>query len=106
MTIGQQTNVFGEPIEPCSFDPITGYYRTGCCETGGDDTGIHTVCAVMTAEFLEYSKSVGNDLSTPMPQYGFRVSSLVTNGASVRNGGKKPLKLAKRQKLNCAQPTL
>jgi len=71
MTIGQQTNVYGEPLEPCNFDPMTGFYRTGCCETGGDDAGVHTVCAVMTAEFLEYSKSVGNDLSTPMPQYGF-----------------------------------
>ncbi len=50
---------------------MTGFYRTGCCETGGDDHGVHTVCAVMTNEFLEFSKSVGNDLSTPMPQYGF-----------------------------------
>ena len=50
---------------------MTGFYRTGCCETGGDDHGVHTVCAVMTNEFLEFSKSVGNDLLTPMPQYGF-----------------------------------
>ena len=50
---------------------MTGFYRTGCCETGGDDHGVHTVCAVMTDEFLAFSKSVGNDLSTPMPQYGF-----------------------------------
>ncbi|MFM7336884.1 MAG: DUF2237 family protein, partial [Actinomycetota bacterium] len=71
MSLGQQTNVYGEPLEPCNFDPVTGFYLTGCCETGGDDTGVHTVCAIMTAEFLEYSKSVGNDLSTPMPQYGF-----------------------------------
>ena len=71
MTIGLQTNVYGKPIEPCNFDPVTGFYRTGCCETGGDDTGVHTVCAIMTEEFLAYSKSVGNDLSTPMPQYGF-----------------------------------
>ena len=55
MTIGLQTNVYGEPIEPCNFDPVTGFYRTGCCETGGDDTGVHTVCAVMTEEFLAYS---------------------------------------------------
>jgi uncharacterized protein (DUF2237 family) len=66
-----QPNVFGEPIEPCSVDPLTGWYRNGCCETGGDDTGVHTVCAVMTDEFLEFSRSVGNDLSTPMPRYGF-----------------------------------
>ena len=56
---------------PCSFDPLTGYYRTGCCESRGDDPGMHVVCAVMTDEFLTFSASVGNDLSTPMPQYGF-----------------------------------
>ena len=62
-----QKNVFGEPLEPCSYDPITGFYRTGCCETGPGDSGVHTVCAVLTAEFLEYTKSKGNDLSTPRP---------------------------------------
>lgn len=66
-----QPNVLGEPLEQCSLDPLTGWYRTGCCETGGDDAGVHTVCAIMTDDFLEFSKSVGNDLSTPMPQYGF-----------------------------------
>ena len=71
MTIGTQVNVYGEPIETCCTAPLTGWYRTGCCETGGDDTGVHTVCAVMTDEFLAFSKSCGNDLSTPMPQYGF-----------------------------------
>ena len=71
MTIGTQVNVYGEPIETCCTAPLTGWYRNGCCETGGDDTGVHTVCAVMTDEFLEFSKSRGNDLSTPMPQYGF-----------------------------------
>lgn len=50
---------------------MTGYYRNGCCETGGDDFGVHTVCAVMTDDFLTFSKNAGNDLSTPMPQYGF-----------------------------------
>jgi uncharacterized protein (DUF2237 family) len=64
-------NVLGGDLLPCSFDPVTGYYRDGCCNTGGDDYGVHTVCAVMTAEFLTFSKAVGNDLSTPMPQYGF-----------------------------------
>ena len=64
-------NVLGGELEPCSLDPLTGYYRDGCCNTGGDDYGVHTVCAVMTAEFLEFSKAAGNDLSTPMPQYGF-----------------------------------
>jgi uncharacterized protein (DUF2237 family) len=66
-----QTNVLGTELQSCSFDPMTGYYRTGCCETRGDDPGAHVVCAVMTEEFLAYSRSVGNDLSTPMPQYGF-----------------------------------
>jgi uncharacterized protein (DUF2237 family) len=66
-----QTNVLGTDLEPCNLDPVTGYYRTGCCENHGDDPGMHVVCAVMTDKFLAYSKSVGNDLSTPMPQYGF-----------------------------------
>jgi uncharacterized protein len=66
-----QINVLGTTLESCSLDPMTGYYRTGCCETRGDDPGAHVVCAVMTEEFLAFSASVGNDLSTPMPQYGF-----------------------------------
>ena len=66
-----QLNVLGHELQPCSFDPLTGYYRTGCCESRGDDPGMHVVCAVMTDEFLTFSASVGNDLSTPMPQYGF-----------------------------------
>jgi len=69
--VSTQPNVLGEPLEPCSSDPLTGWYRNGCCETGGDDSGVHTVCAIMTDDFLVFSKSVGNDLSTPMPQYGF-----------------------------------
>lgn len=64
-------NVFGEPLITCSNDPETGFYRNGCCETGPEDGGKHTVCAVMTEEFLEYSKSQGNDLKTPKPQWGF-----------------------------------
>lgn len=64
-------NVLGGALEPCSMDPITGFYRTGCCDTGAEDVGRHTVCAVMTAEFLEYSKEAGNDLSTPRPEFGF-----------------------------------
>ena len=64
-------NVLGEELIPCSLDPVTGFFRNGCCETGPDDLGLHTVCAVMTAEFLAFSKAAGNDLSTPMPQYGF-----------------------------------
>ena len=66
-----QVNIFGEKLETCCTSPMTGWYRTGCCEVGGDDVGVHAVCAIMTDEFLEFSRSVGNDLSTPMPQYGF-----------------------------------
>ncbi len=65
------TNVLGTELQSCSTEPLTGYYRDGCCNTGGDDTGVHTVCAVVTDEFLEFSKTQGNDLSTPMPQFGF-----------------------------------
>ena len=64
-------NVFGGPLEPCSLDPATGFFRNGCCDTGVQDAGSHTVCAIMTADFLRYSKDVGNDLSTPRPEYGF-----------------------------------
>jgi hypothetical protein len=66
-----QINVLGTELQPCSFDPMTGYYRTGCCENRGDDPGLHVVCIVATEEFLAFSASVGNDLATPMPQYGF-----------------------------------
>ena len=65
-------NVLGERLEVCSISPMTGFFRDGCCDTGRDDIGSHTVCAVMTAAFLEFSKSRGNDLSTPMPEFGFR----------------------------------
>ncbi|MDZ4852990.1 MAG: DUF2237 domain-containing protein [Pirellulaceae bacterium] len=64
-------NVLGEPLEICGKDPVTGFYRDGCCNTGQDDTGLHLVCSVMTDEFLEFSQSRGNDLSTPIPEYGF-----------------------------------
>ncbi|MFC4947722.1 DUF2237 family protein [Pseudonocardia sp. GCM10023141] len=64
-------NVLGGELLSCSTDPMTGFYRTGCCDTGGEDSGVHTVCVRVTAEFLEFSASVGNDLSTPHPEYGF-----------------------------------
>jgi uncharacterized protein (DUF2237 family) len=64
-------NVLGGPLLPCSMDPMTGFYRTGCCETGPEDQGSHTVCIVATAEFLSFSKQAGNDLSTPVPEWGF-----------------------------------
>jgi uncharacterized protein (DUF2237 family) len=65
------TNVLGEPLVPCSFDPLTGFFRDGCCKTGVDDLGTHVICAVMTEEFLAFSASRGNDLSTAIPEYGF-----------------------------------
>ena len=66
-----QLNVLGTPLATCSVQPLTGYFRTGCCETAADDFGSHTVCAQVTADFLAFSKSRGNDLSTPIPAYGF-----------------------------------
>ena len=65
-------NVLGGVLLPCSTEPLTGFFRDGCCNTGPDDRGLHTVCVVMTAAFLAFSKSAGNDLSTPMPQFGFQ----------------------------------
>jgi uncharacterized protein len=64
-------NVVGGKLLACSVEPLTGFYRNGCCSTGPEDLGSHTVCVVLTEEFLEFSKSVGNDLSTPRPEYGF-----------------------------------
>ena len=64
-------NVLGQPLEECSSSPMTGFFRDGCCNTGGEDRGLHLVCVVATAEFLEFSKSCGNDLSTPVPAYQF-----------------------------------
>jgi len=64
-------NVLGGELESCSLSPLTGFFRNGCCETGPEDVGMHTVCAVMTADFLLFSKNVGNDLSTPRPELGF-----------------------------------
>jgi uncharacterized protein (DUF2237 family) len=64
-------NVLGGTLEPCSMRPMTGFFREGCCDTGPGDMGSHTVCAVMTAEFLQFSRLAGNDLSTPVPAAGF-----------------------------------
>ena len=66
-----QKNVFGENLEPCSNNPVTGWLRDGCCNTDKNDHGLHTVCAKVTDEFLDWSKKVGNDLSTPRPEFGF-----------------------------------
>jgi uncharacterized protein len=64
-------NVLGGELQPCGFDPLTGFYRDGCCESGGDDPGVHAVCARMTEEFLAFSVAAGNDLVTPRPEFGF-----------------------------------
>ena len=67
----EQRNVFGEPIKVCSLNPMTSFFRTGCCETGPEDVGVHTMCVEVTAEFLAFSKARGNDLSTARPEFGF-----------------------------------
>ena len=64
-------NVLGTPVQTCSTEPMTGFYRNGCCDTGPDDLGLHLVCTQVTAAFLAHQRSIGNDLSTPMPYYGF-----------------------------------
>lgn len=64
-------NVLGSRLEPCSMRPLTGFYRDGCCNTGPADAGSHTICVIMTLEFLEFSRRAGNDLLTPRPEYGF-----------------------------------
>ena len=64
-------NVLGAPLDPCGTEPLTGFYRDGCCSTGPEDAGRHTICAVVTAEFLTLQRSIGNDLSTPRPEYRF-----------------------------------
>ncbi len=66
-----ERNVLGGELEPCGTDPVTGFYRDGCCATGPEDLGSHTICAVVTSEFLHHQRGIGNDLSTPMPQYHF-----------------------------------
>ena len=66
-----ERNVLGGELEECGTSPLTGFYRDGCCTSGPEDLGSHTICAVVTSEFLEHQRGIGNDLSTPMPEYGF-----------------------------------
>lgn len=66
-----ERNVLGGTLEPCSLEPTTGFYRTGCCETGPEDVGVHVVCAQLTREFLDFSRTQGNDLTTPRPEFDF-----------------------------------
>ena len=69
--MSDERNVLGEELQECGTEPMTGFYRDGCCITGPEDLGSHTICAVVTTEFLEHQRSIGNDLSTPNPDYGF-----------------------------------
>ncbi len=71
MEVYESLNVFGEPLESCSENPVTGFLRDGCCNTGDTDIGSHTVCIEVTKDFLEYSRFIGNDLSTPIPDFDF-----------------------------------
>jgi len=66
-----ERNVLGDELEPCGTEPMTGFFRDGCCRTGPADVGSHTICAVVTADFLEHQRGIGNDLSTPRPEYAF-----------------------------------
>ncbi len=66
-----ERNVLGDELEECGTEPLTGFYRDGCCNTGGDDRVVHTICSVVSEEFLAHQRSIGNDLSTPKPQFGF-----------------------------------
>ncbi|TVP56227.1 MAG: DUF2237 domain-containing protein [Halomonadaceae bacterium] len=70
-TSSKSRNVLGEPLADCGFDPVTGFYRDGCCQVGPDDLGVHAVCCEVTREFLAFSRQRGNDLSTPRPEFGF-----------------------------------
>jgi uncharacterized protein (DUF2237 family) len=91
------SNVLGKPLQGCCTSPMTGFYRDGFCHTGPGDTGLHTVCAVMTGEFLEFSRARGNDLSTPVPEYDFpglkpgdRWCLCVTRWVEAFNAGQAP----------------
>jgi uncharacterized protein (DUF2237 family) len=72
MSENSALNVLGTPLQACSYDPLTGYFRDGCCHTDENDSGSHVICARVTEEFLQYSLEVGNDLSTPRPEYRFK----------------------------------
>ena len=99
-----QLNVLGDPIASCSHDPVTGFFRDGCCNTGPLDQGLHTVCAIMTEEFLEFSKAAGNDLSTPRPEFGFAGLKRETNGVYVRPAGNRRGKPVMHQKYALLPP--
>ena len=90
-----QKNVLGETLESRSTDPMTGWYRDGCCNTDENDRGLHTVCVKVNDDFLQWCKEAGNDLITPQPEFGFPGLKMVTNGVFVRVGMQEHLKQAK-----------
>jgi uncharacterized protein (DUF2237 family) len=98
-------NIFGGQLESCSTRPMTGFFRNGCCDTGPEDAGSHSVCVVVTDDFLKFSKAQGNDLSTPMPEFGFPGRNLATVGVCVPHAGRKHLKLVKHLALYCVLRT-
>src|SRR5262249_24980409 len=102
---GAPRNVLGEPLDVCSITPMTGFYRDGCCNTGQEDIGSHTVCAVMTGAFLDFPKSRDNDLSTPMPELGFPGLKPGDHWCYVHPVGRRHSRQAKRPVWFCAPLT-
>ena len=95
MSVKKQKNVLGEDLESCSTEPITGWFRDGCCNTDENDRGLHTVCVKVNDEFLKWCKEAGNDLVTPHPEFGFPGLKMGTNGVFVLVGMQERLKLEK-----------
>ena len=105
-----QLNVIGTILEPCSSDPLTGFFRDGCCNSDPRDVGSHTVCAIMTKEFLEYSKDRGNDLSTPRPEYQFeglkdgdQLCLCAARWEEARQAGKAPKVVLEATNIKCLE---
>ena len=105
LEIEPSVNVLGGELQTCSGEPLTGFFRNGCCDTGPLDRGSHTVCAIMTEEFLAYSKYVGNDLTTRQEEYGFPGLKEATNGACAPRAFCKPAKKEPRRKSGWNPPT-
>ena len=103
--MSEERNVLGEPLQPCSNHPLTGFFRTGSCITGEDDVGRHIICCEMTAEFLAFSKSRGNDLSTPRPEMAFPGLKPGDRWCLSRHAGSRRCKPARRPASPCSPPT-
>ncbi len=98
-------NVLGGTLETCSIRPMTGFFRNGCCDTGPGDFGSHTVCVVLTAEFLQFSRLAGNDLSTPIPSAeALQACSRAIAGACARRAGRRRWRMTPRRAWCCAPP--